>query len=732
MKKKKIIATIGTLVASSIAFTAAFTGCSLVSANNAADMRQVIATVNISDAKGLSDSDSALITKYSKAVGTTKIYKNELVAFYLNTGVSYVNSGYPYSQVFNMLIDSLVENAVLTQYSVMYVLNKKAGPSASPAVILSDFNKMTYVEQLEYLLTDDESDDPDKEIKIAKYSLYSSLNNAIDSYEQRFLDDDDSTSGSGKRSTPTGVDVTVDDYYPVTEDGKLDYNVYTGYKGYQLADSGVYKDDALDGTNKITRMKAYHEFLSTLATNGLIDPYKDNLLKVTEGVEYFKAEYTKRLENRLINKYYDLYEKEKEEKLTDGGAYDYLDLAYRKMTRMQELDKDNFSSTFDKLSDTSFVLYSPDTEGEGTYGFVYNILLPFSATQSAKLTELQTKYADSKTEGGYKVGYYNERNKLLKQIKTTDQREAWFNGDTEYAFNASETELDYFGKGENRNYLFFENNLTKSSQYKALDKYDGRYSYNGKVYEKEEGGYQLIPAKLTIDDMLEEFTAYVNYVLGSDSASYTVNSNYYDELPSTYDSAASKNFWKDDEEKEVDYENFIYASGKVTLPASGTAFNGNLLTKEKGKESVQYKALSAVNELQYAYTTDTGVLSNYIGYNVTLGDTTGYIKEFETAAHLAIAEGAGAFNVCAGDYGWHLIYVTYTFDTVGAVYEPDWDNNVKIEGTFENLFYELIKNKDIAQISTTRRTQIMTQFNINNTTVKKYKSTYQDLLDLDS
>lgn len=37
------------------------------------------------------------------------------------------------------------------------------------------------------------------------------------------------------------------------------------------------------------------------------------------------------------------------------------------------------------LSDTSFILYAPATEGTdgGTYGYVYNILLPFSASPRA-------------------------------------------------------------------------------------------------------------------------------------------------------------------------------------------------------------------------------------------------------------------------------------------------------------------------------------------------------------
>ena len=66
----------------------------------------------------------------------------------------------------------------------------------------------------------------------------------------------------------------------------------------------------------------------------------------------------------------------------------------------------------------------------------------------------------------------------------------------------------------------------------------------------------------------------------------------------------------------------------------------------------------------------------------------------------AVNNGTGSFAVCAGDYGWHLVYVTYTFDVAdttehnGEVYSPDW-TKIGTEGTFEDLFYEWIKNNDI-------------------------------------
>jgi len=333
---------------------------------------------------------------------------------------------------------------------------------------------------------------------------------------------------------------------------------------------------------------------------------------------------------------------------------------------------------------------------------------------------LKALYADSETEG-YKPEYYTARNALLKNIKTTDQRSAWFNGEKDYAFNAKAGGLDYYG---NSGYLFFENNLTNNSRYESLKKYDGRYSYNGIVLEKE-NDYVLLPEELGINDMLKEFSDYVNYVSGCEV-------NYFYDENAYYKTYTEDNLYKpDNDDKEVDYANFVYATGVVNFggdeAAKTEAYNrANLLNKE----SKQYKALSAVNELQYAYTTDTGVLSQYLGYNVDVG-TTSYIKEFEYVSQKAIENGAGSFAVCAGDYGWHLIYVTYTFDNNavnGVQYTPDW-SKVAQEGTFENLFYEWIKSNDIEDASTARSNWITKKY-IDDKTVVKYDDRYRDLLDL--
>lgn len=733
MKKKSIVCGV---IASSVALAATFGGCSLVSSNPAADMNQVVAEVDISKAASFDKE----LASYSDAVGSSTIIKREMMTYFINYYYTYVqNYDYSYADTFNLILDVLVENAVLVQYSTMYLLMDKATnensalgyePNALKEYLEAEENGGEAA-KYEYLLGADS-----KEVLTAEYNLRSTINSAIDSREKEILDEEDSSSGTDTRTAPGGVDTEQEDYFPQKEgaDGKieLDYNIYTGYAGYSLDESGAYKKDALDGTSVETRRKAYRRFISGLASSSydLVDTKVEDLRNVRD-LKYIRDEYVTQLEQCVINKYYEIYEDEIDNLLKEldaeleAGKYNLIGSVYQDKLGSQTesySEESSFSSAIDSMSDTNFVLYAPETENGGKYGFVYNILLPFSETQNDDLKELQARYADSNLDGGYKPEYYVARNNLLKGIKTTDQRAAWFNGETEYAFNAADSGIEYYNNGKNSDWLFFENNISSPDKYEALERYDGRYPYNGTVIEKDDD-YLLIPNKLDIDDMLKEFEAYINYVSGC-TASTSKTENYGKAIEDD-----GQNLYKNDKVNGkylIDYSNFVYASGTVDFgEKKGEAYNRtNLLNKD----SAQYKVLSAVNELQYAYTTDTGVLSQYLGYSVQAGDTS-YIKEFEHIAHEAVNKGAGTYYVCAGDYGWHLIYVTYTFDE-GNQYDPQWAANIDVEGTFENMFYEWFKSSAISNITTTKKDKILTNLK-GDATVTKYQSRYQNLLDLD-
>ncbi len=737
---------IGGVVASALIVSAAFSGCSFTTVSSEKNMNKVIANVDLMSAETEIQGDFSNLDEEQcdELVTTADVYKRDLIAYFLNAGYSYVQSGYAYSTVFNMLVDSLTETEIMVQYATLYLANYIVENSSATAQTIiddcSDFETMT--EKYEYLLnsvydikSENETyyDDNDIDrVMLAEYTLCTEINSSIDSYEQTFLDEDDTTTGSESRATPANVDTEIDNYYPVDEDGKLDYAIYTGYGDYTFANSGKYKEDKLDGSTRSTRIAAYNSFVKTLKSNYLITD-EDEDIKDVRNLVYIKQEYENQLKEQMIEQFTAIYEQDLEDIISSD---DYLNSEFNNLLGIHSVtydDVSSFESAYGSMSDSSFILYSPSTEGTegGTFGYVYNILLPFSATQNVVLSDLSDKLSNGTIDDSQ---YYVKRNELLKDIKTTDQRSAYFNGSTDYSFKAKDKGItDYYGADEGREYLFFENNLTKEDRYESLDIYTGLYSYNGNVYQAADDSYILKPNELTIDDMLNEFEGYLNYVMGENTASSTTVDDYYDVTDFTYGENADSNH----EEDDIDYTKLIYAYGQLDLKGEFSMYD------LMNPETDYYKAMSAVNELQYAYTTDTSVLSQYVGYTVSAYDTS-YIKEFETAAKAVIGggvkigeeeipSGVGSYIVCAGDYGWHLIYVTAIFSPEGGyVYGDtiDWSDK-DTEGTFANIFYNYIKDSALSNVSTDKRTRIITEYK-DDSSVVLYEKQYKDLLDMDT
>ncbi len=738
MKSKKILCAAVAVALTMGVSGAVFTGC--FSTNNEEDVKQVVAEVNCAESI-----KSEFGAECSSAVATTKILKRDLVAGFMNYGSTYLQSGMTSSQAYDTIVDGLVDNAVLNQYAQVYLLKHK---TETNEISLETYNsKESEVEKIKYLLGEEA-------VKKADYSFNSSINSSLDSYEKQYLSEENGYTGSGSRATPTGIDTLKEDYVPEK------YGIYTGYKNYFLSDAGE-DYEPVENSNKTSRRKAYARFIGNLKRNYLISAKDVDTTDIMQ-ISYIQSVYLSALKEAVVDQFYEVFEKKQEtivSETDENGVYTYveaqyngLDGEYTKQEKKYSKVSD-FESSLSTMSDTSFILYSPSTtedtaetevEGKttrGTYGYVYNILLPFSTMQSVRLTELQ-KFRDADPAQITESKYLYDRNEILKQITTTDQRSAWFNGTTDYSFDASGKELSYYNGGKDyRKYLFFENNLLKSGEngkYEKLEKYDGRYSYNGKVNKNKNGSYSLIPDKLTIDGMLSEFSAYINYVLGKDPATENAAVVHAgDTLAGGTDSAAfgayysthaaegeEPDFTKAGEDTEIDYSLLVYATGQVDFGADAKTGDIDMFTED----SARYKVMSAVNELQYAYTTDTSVLSQYIGYSVSAYDTS-YIKEFEYAAQRALRMGVGAFKVCAGDYGWHLIYVTDTFDVEGGeVYKGlSWTKDrVEAEGTFENRFYNWVKDSAISKETGKKRSEVVKAYN-NDESVTINKKTYKDL-----
>ena len=693
------------------------------------DLNQVIATVDITKSENL---EAEGLSEYASAISSENITKRDLIAAYYNTASS-LSSSYSTSEIFELLVNTLTNTAVVVQYTTLSLIKDKVAEDAS---FLSEYQALSSdVEKYELLLegetsTNDDGGESDR-VMLAQYALYSSINSSLDSQEESIINGDDQTSEATEtRTTPGGAGEEVENFLPLNDDGTLNYNIYTGYTGdgysYLLEDSGAYADDALEGSTRSTRRLAYAQFITSLRDNYLLSEEED--VRDIMSVSYIQEEYLSQLQQQAINEYYERYQAEQEaliESVDENGVYTFLQNHYLSDLTDQTVSNSTasaFETSMSSLSDTSFILYAPATEGTdgGTYGYVYHILLPFSASQSVNIDSSDTS-----------AQYYFERKDILTGITATDQRSAWFNGATDYSFDASQSDIDYYGKNDGRDYLFFEDNLTKPDRYASLDKYAGLYSYNGRVSENTDGTYNLVPNKVDIDGFLTELENYVEYIMGGDTVSIQKEDSYNVSSYTDYYTEETADL-EDESQRKIDYSRFVYATGKVDVGLDDTDLSSFLSTMFV-EDSAAYKAMSAVNELQFAYTTDTSILSNYIGYSISAYETK-YIPEFEYAAQTAISEGAGTIYVCAGDYGWHVIYVTATFDTAGgAVYGEDiaWTaDEVLTEGTFQNLYYTWIKDSTLTNVTTNRRSVINERFG-GDSTITKYEDAYRDLLEIE-
>lgn len=695
----------------SLALTVGATGCNFLVTDSVLDLKQIVATVDVTENLGKSEDYASVKDDVKKLITnkglSTDIPKRDLVAYFLNIGMTYVNSyGYSYEDTFNLLMDGLVNNKIMTQFAVAYYLKNgfKDGATATADACLtyvsngqneeglSDTEKSLLkahpeVLTMEYFLTENGTDF--EAYNEAVYDLKKSLNNSLDSAEANYIKADDDEHAHGEsRTTPTNVNVEKEKFIPE------EYEIYTGRNA--LDKCGAY--EKVEGSTATTRKKAYNTFLSNLQGYGLIAENEDTAV-ITE-LNYYYVELSSSLGRALVNKYLDALNEEAIQALK-ADNYAYVSNKYQEIKDAQQYsytqDSSAFETALDSVSDDSFVLY-----GQKDFGFIYNILLPFSASQ-------EQQYAAAKNKNLTQDGIFNARKAILANVQAKDLRTGWFGEDehTNYSYVTTEGYFDNGkAKGEDT-YLFFENNMAKTDEYETLKQYLGKYPYNGTATQTDDGEWKFTPNKLDIDGFIAEMENYINYAVGSDVTSGTKVDKYNDSVYKV--------------NGVVDYSKFIYYTGKTKL--DNTARSQFFYAEDNDS----YKAISAVNELMFAYSTDPGCLNSYMGYVVSPYKTD-FVSEFEYAAQYAVKQGVGTYVVAPSDYGWHIIYVAFVYDADDSdVYGGFKVEDVEKEGTFSNLFYESLKSTSATNYTTDAQNAVLNEYK---TSATRFVSRYQDLLDL--
>ncbi len=707
-----------------LALTVGSVGCAnFITTNGEKDLAQTVATVNIS--KELKKSGSGFENVADDVADiisgiSNKISKRDLVAYFLSVGYQYVESyGYSYKDTFNMLMEGLVQRKIVIQYAIAYYLQNEAALSAEgrDAFVTNELNAAKARSEKEYQMLKDheevltlkyfltENGANMDEYDYAVYSLKQSLNSSLDSLEGAYIKTTDEEHDHAEaRTLPDSLTTETEKYFT------KNYEVYTGRN--TVADCGAY--EKVEGSTRSTRQSAYNAFLANLQSYGMVNSGKKEDTSKIENLDYYYVELTSILGQSLINKYYEDLEVavEKDLALKDDANQNYVERKYASLYKTQEesysISHSSFETAIDGLSDTSFVVY-----GRKNFGFVYNILLPFSADLEVEYNEIKNNAANSEND------IFNSRKKLLSKVKGKDLRDTWI---------SEHDHANYSYKVGDKYYFFpehFDVNDKEYGKYEGLKHYAGNYPFNGEWVDedndKEIDDGEMIAAPVSINGFIKLMNDQMNAALGS---------NLYKTYSAETDVKVLDGYANDDYDTnyknadgDIDYSKFVYYSEKTPLTENGT--------KDFFVEDTQiYKAASAVNELMFAYSTDPGCLNTYLGYAVSPYGTD-FVKEFEYAAQKAVEGGAGSYYVCATDYGWHIVYATFVFEKDGEAYAGGYiDAEKDIEGSFSNLFYESIKSSAIQNYSTQIQNDVLNEYN-NDDSVTLYKSRYKDLLNLD-
>ena len=427
---KKLIALAAVIMALIIGVSAA--GCDLVTVNSEKDMEQVVATVNIGNEGGKTES----------------IYKKEMIMAYLNYGYYYVvYQEYTQAQTFEMIIDQLVNTRVLVQYSMQVFENDED--------FIKDESKAKW--DVERYLSSDSGEGEDfelGEINEALYNTYKSIDDLVKSYMEAEGDKLSDTVPGTVRTVPTGAANAEDE---VTDAEKKEYVDNFAKNGF---DTGAVGSD---------RRKAYNEVLAMLEQNALIGENFDSDISETQ---YFKDTLKGNEESLLLTKFENHLKKEQRESITYEDLEEKYAAMYEAQKKQYQLSEEEFKTALSSATASSPLVYTP----VGGYGYVYNLLLGASDEQTSDIEAIESKDAAERAA---------ERRTILQATRIQDLRSTWIQSG--YDFDGEKFTGDYTFAKDAANSLPFKGQVTllnpvadgeeKPEDYKAEYRVDSVHTY---------------------------------------------------------------------------------------------------------------------------------------------------------------------------------------------------------------------------------------------------------------
>ena len=383
-------------------------------------------------------------------------------------------------------------------------------------------------------------------------------------------------------------------------------------KNAYIADTNAKTSLLLKDMDTEHRKESYNGVVKLFKNNGLLGGYDNKDLKTTD---YYKQTLKSYYENELIT----AYEKSIED--AERAKYDFNAVAakyteiYNKQKNWSESE---FIAALESTTATEPIVYS----AFGNYGYVYNLLLGVNDYQKEEIDKIRTDNDNISDEA-----YDAIRAKILKDTVVYDQRSSWILAGYDGKYDESKKEYtfagDYTFAKDSANSLPFQgvvNWLNKEDE--IIEKDD----QGNEWYGKDEHGHVYAP-QYGVESVkyfgLEEFLIFMNgYLNGTDTAE-----DYSDLGAAVYD-------------------------GKIHKFSSVSEYDAK------------------VKELIFAFSTDSGSLSNQNGYvikpAVDGGNSETYVTTFAKAGRKLLESGSESYVIVASDYGYHVMFFAKKLDIKSA------------------------------------------------------------------
>lgn len=680
---KKLTLKIITIVTAIVLFAGTLTGCGLFVTNTDRDMAQKVATVCVDDSK----------------VNVENIYKRDLVAGYYSYGYYYVQQySYTTSRVYSLIMDNLVNNAIVVQKAMIDMTGEDYKLERSAEELKSDLDEIKSKGFLALMATEEEIAAFSKttKAKVGSEEYYNGLSDYIyNKYQNAQLSAKDApfrfvsatTALNAVYSAISNVNSLVDSFIEDdSSDSHTHEHISTSYdvRTTPSKDTEDDTDEKLDvkelKLKEVDRVKAFRKGIARLKTLGLIDSEisvdTNNVVSIL-AVDYFKSSIISSIKSKIV----DLYEGKIEEKnkLSDNELWAQYDTLRKNQENKLGGNLSDLETKLGEVSKDNYVLYN---ENLG-YAYVSHILIGFTDEQKADVAdtkELIAKYNASKKDDYNKSDIQVAVNEYVKaNIVAKDQRETW-------------VKSNYGTYNTDRSFTF-----------------DEKYIYSAKDY--------------TVGDNIYNLSKYIGTIAAPSYHAEEENDDGKVQISLTFGKVTPKEF---------NYNEFCSLAAQVF----GTTDMG---VDVQGKiANFNDEAYGQIEDLKFAFSTDTGNLGKYLGYLYSpYTSKDNYVKAFAKAcADVLNTEredgnyGKGAYKMFASEeYGLHIVVCTelaneygqYTQEEFIAALAADGDNFAK---SFKKANEDMVKSTVITNLST----QISNEYAKSTKVVQKYNKAYSDLI----